>query len=70
MKASQMSKPLKGDNAVTVIFIKSFKEPAPTTDYSANIKQILDQRKSRSDYELQNALKEKANVEDNRGRFY
>lgn len=70
MKAAQMSKPLKGDNGVTVVFVKSFKEPAPTTDYSANIKQVSDQRKSRSDYELQNALKEKANVEDNRGKFY
>ncbi|MBL0138661.1 MAG: peptidylprolyl isomerase [Bacteroidetes bacterium] len=70
MKASQFSKPIKGDNGVTAVFIKSFTEPAPTTDYSANIKQVLEQRKSRSDYELQNALKEKANIEDNRGRFY
>lgn len=70
MKASQMSKPLKGENCVCAVFVKSFTEPPATTDYSANIKQVLDQRKSRSDYEVQNALKEKANIEDNRGRFY
>lgn len=70
MKQGQTSKPLKGDNGVTVVMVKSFTEPAATTDYSANAKQVLDQRKSRSEYEIQNALKEKADIQDNRGRFY
>ena len=70
LKAGQITKPLKGDNGVSQVLVKSFKEPIPTKDYSANLKQLADQRKSRSDYEVFNALKEKANIEDNRGKFY
>jgi len=70
MKAGQTSKPIKGENSVAVIMVKSFTTPPATTDYSANIKQLQDQRKSRSDYEVQNTLKEKANIEDNRAKFY
>jgi peptidyl-prolyl cis-trans isomerase D len=70
LKANQMSKPIKGENGVTQVFIKSINEPAPVKDFSVNMKQIADQRKSRSDYEAYNALKEKANIEDNRGKFY
>lgn len=68
-KANQLTKPVKGDNGVAVVFVKSLIEPQPTKDYSNNLKQIADQRKSRSDYEVFNALKEKANIEDNRGKF-
>ncbi len=70
MQAGQVSKPIAGDNGVTVLFVQSFTEPAATTDYSGNIKQLVDQRRSRSEYEVFNALKEKANIEDNRGKFY
>lgn len=70
MKAGQTSKPIKGENSVAVIMVKSFTTPPATTDYSANIKQLQDQRKSRSDYEVQNTLKEKANIADNRAKFY
>ena len=70
MKAGQTSKAIKGENSVAVIMVKSFTTPPATTDYSANIKQLQDQRKSRSDYEVQNTLKEKANIEDNRAKFY
>jgi len=70
LKAGQLSKPLKGENAIVIVQLKEIKDLATTTDYSANVKQLADQRKNRSDYELFNALKEKANVEDNRGKFY
>ncbi len=70
MKSGQVSQPIKGDNGVAVVMVKSFQEPPATTDYSANIKSVADTRKARSDYEVFNALKEKANVEDNRGKFY
>lgn len=70
LKAGQLSKPVKGDNAVTVLSIKEFKEPAPAPDLSPTAKQIADQRKNRSDYEVFNALKEKAEIVDNRGKFY
>ena len=70
MKANQLSKPIKGENAVYVVFVKSFTEPPATNDYSSILKQLTDSRRSRSDYEVFNALKEKANIEDNRGKFY
>ncbi len=70
LKTNQISKPIKGENAVIVVLVKSFKEPAPSKDYSAIIKQLGDQHRSRSDYEVFNALKEKAGIEDNRGKFY
>ena len=70
LKANQISKPIKGENAVFQIVVKSFKEAAPTKEYTSNIKQLSDQLKSRSENEVFNALKEKANIEDNRGKFY
>ena len=69
-KANTLSKPIIGDNGVFQFFTKSFKEPSPTTDYSAIIKQLGDQHRQQSDYEVFNSLKEKANIEDNRGKFY
>lgn len=70
LKAGQLSKPVAGDNGVCVLYVKSFTEPAPTTDYSSSGKQLSEQRRARSEYEVSNALKEAANVEDNRGKFY
>jgi len=70
MKQGTLSKPVKSESGVIVLFVKSITAPAAITDYSTNIKQIVDQRRSRSEYEVFNALKEKANIEDNRGKFY
>jgi peptidyl-prolyl cis-trans isomerase D len=70
LKVNQVSPPLKGDNGVCVVVIKSIKEPPANADVSANKKQVAEQRKGRADYEVFNALKEKANVEDNRGKFF
>ncbi|MBP6335700.1 MAG: SurA N-terminal domain-containing protein, partial [Bacteroidia bacterium] len=70
MKQGQLSKPIIGENGVTVVFVKAFTEPAAITDYTGNVKQVLDQRRSRSEYEVFNALKDKAEIEDNRGKFY
>lgn len=70
MKAGQTSKPIRGENAVFVVAVDKFTEPAAAKDYVSNQKQLADQRKQRSEYEVFNALKEKANVQDNRGKFY
>ncbi|MEO8211400.1 MAG: peptidylprolyl isomerase, partial [bacterium] len=70
MKPGQLSKPMKGETAVCVVLLKDIKNLATTTDYAPNAKQMADQRKQRGDYEVFNALKEKANVEDYRGKFY
>ncbi len=70
LKPGALSKPLKGNSGVYVVVVESFTEPKPTKDYSENKIGILSNLKSRAEYELFNALKEKANIEDNRGRFY
>jgi len=57
-------------NGVFVVSVDKFNEPAEQKDFSIQQKQVADQHKQRSEYEVFNALKEKANVEDNRGKFY
>ena len=69
MKTGQTSKAIKGENSVAVIMVKSFNTPVETKDYSANMKQLKEQRNSRSEYEVLNTLKEKASIEDNRAKF-
>ena len=70
LKQGQLSKPIKGENGVYMVTVKSMTEPAAAKDFDNNRRQILEQRKGRSEYEVFNALKEKANIEDNRGKFY
>ena len=70
MKANELSKPIKGESGVYAVSVDSFTEPAPTKDYSENKKQLMQALGSRTNYEVFNALKEKANIEDNRGKFY
>ncbi len=69
-KEGELSKPVKGENGVFVFTVLKFIDPAPVKEYETNRKQLLDSRKGRSEYEVFNALKEKANIEDNRGKFY
>ena len=68
-KEGQISQPVKGENAVVVFTVKAFNKPE-SKDFMASGKQLLDQRKSRSEYELFNALKDNAEIIDNRGRIY
>lgn len=70
MKAGQLSKPIKGETGVYVILAETFNEPPAAADFSANKKSLMQSLGSRSTYEVFNALKEKANVEDRRGKFY
>lgn len=70
MKQGQLSKAIAGDNGVCVVFVKSFTEPPAVKDYSESMNQLRDQRRQRSEYEVQAALKEAAEIEDDRGRFY
>lgn len=70
LKQGQVSKPIKGESGVFVVMVENFTEPAPVKDYTDNKKQLIQQLGSRSSYEIFNALKEKADVVDNRGKFY
>ena len=70
LKPNKISEPIKGDAGVFVVQITSITEPAATKDYKTNQTQKQQALKQRVDYELFEALKDKANVEDNRAKFY
>jgi peptidylprolyl isomerase/peptidyl-prolyl cis-trans isomerase D len=70
MEAGKMSAPIKGEAVVAVAEVTKFNEPQGQADVSAVRNQKLATLKQRSEFEVQNALKEKANIEDNRGKFY
>lgn len=70
MKAGALSKPLKGQVGVYVVMVTNFTEPTMPKDFKEQQKQTAQQVQSRAQYEVFNALKEKANITDNRGRFY
>ncbi|MES2838337.1 MAG: SurA N-terminal domain-containing protein [Bacteroidota bacterium] len=69
-KPNMVSKPIKGFNGVYVVKVNSVTAPAAITDFKQIQAQIMQANKSRVDYELFEALKEKANVVDNRGKFF
>ena len=70
MKAGTLTKPMKGQAGVYMIQIVSFKEATLPKDFKEQQKQMAQQLQGRSQYEVFNALREKANITDNRGRFY
>jgi peptidyl-prolyl cis-trans isomerase D len=70
LKQGSISKPVKGNAGVFVVQMTQITEPPAVKDYKAPQAQALTNIKNRADYELFNALKDKAKVEDNRGRFY
>ncbi|MEP7168566.1 MAG: SurA N-terminal domain-containing protein [Bacteroidota bacterium] len=70
LKQGQLSKPIKGESGVYAVQVDSFTEPPAMKDFTENKKQMIQQLGGRAAYEVFNALKEKANVVDNRGKFY
>ena len=69
MKAGATSKAIKGDNGVFVVNVSSVKEAVLPQDFKGKQKEIEQMNTGRVDYELFDALKEKANIEDHRGKF-
>ena len=69
MKAGTTSKPLKGDNGVFVVNVASVKEAVLPQDFKGKQLEIERMNAGRVDYELFDALKEKAGIEDHRGKF-
>jgi peptidyl-prolyl cis-trans isomerase D len=72
MKSGQTSAPLKGQNGVYVVNIASQTEPqAPTAvDLKGDAARALQGVQQRSQYEVFNALREKADITDSRAKFY
>lgn len=69
MKAGLISKPIKGDNGVFVVSVASVNEGTLPKDFKNKQKELEQMSGGRVDYELYDALKEKANIEDHRGKF-
>ena len=66
----QMSTPIVGNSGVYVVSTESIKESPAPKDYTALKKQLESQLQPRADFEVYNALKELAEIEDNRAKFY
>lgn len=69
-KSGTLVKPMKGENGVVVAQLNKLTDAPAVTDYKQAAMQISQQMTGRVDYEMFEALKEKANIEDNRANFY
>ena len=66
----QVSKPVVGNSGVYVVSTEEIKNSAAPKDFTALKKQIEGQLQPRANFEVFNALKELADIEDNRSKFY
>lgn len=66
----QVSSPIIGNNGVYVVSVSDLKVPSTAKNYSSLKQQMEPQIKSRANFEVYNALKELAEIEDNRVKFY
>lgn len=69
-KTGSVSKPFKGNTGVFVLVVDSISNPAAAPDLKMVKKQFEDQAGQRSFNDIFGALKEKADITDNRGKFY
>lgn len=69
-KAGEMSKPIKGNQAVFMVIPESFTKASPKDDYTTEKRIIQNTFISRVQREVNEALKKKAEIEDNRLLFY
>ena len=70
VEQGQLSNPVVGNSGVYVVSTEAIKESAAPKDYSALKKQLESQLQPRANIEVYNALKELAEIEDNRSKFY
>lgn len=69
VKAGQMSKATAGDAGVFVVAVSNIEQAPATQDYRPEQRRLEDEISSRSDYEVLNVLKEKAQIEDHKSRI-
>lgn len=70
MKAKTLSKPLTGKEGVIVVYVDTKTDAPAQKDYKAQQTQQASQLSSRVDYEVYDALKKNANVEEHLVKFY
>ena len=68
LKQNSISKPVKGEQGVYVITVDKVNEK-PVKDFKATQKNLTASISSRVDYEVYNALRKMANIEDHKARF-
>lgn len=69
MKTGTTSKAIKGDNGVFIVNVVSVTEAVLPADFKGKQQEIERMNNGRVDYEMFDALKEKAGIEDHRGKF-
>ena len=70
MEKGQLSNPVLGNNGVYVVYADDFIASTAPKDLTALKKQLEGQLQPRANFEATNALKELADIEDNRAKFY
>jgi peptidylprolyl isomerase/peptidyl-prolyl cis-trans isomerase D len=70
MVVGDISSPIKGDQGVYVVYLDSKSEAPAQTEFGANTSILNSSLSSRVDYEVFEALKEKADITDNRSKFF
>ncbi len=70
LKQGELSKPIKGNSGVYVVFVNEIIEAQELPNYNMMMMQMANGFTSRVRYELYNALVENADIVDNRGLFY
>lgn len=70
MEIGDISKAIKGDQGVYVVYLDSRSEAPAQADYRNSASMLNSSLASRVDYEVFEALKEKAEIVDNRAKFF
>ena len=70
LKQNETSKPVAGESGVYVLTIEKITEPPPTADFSMTKKQAQNNYSYRADMEPIEAMKKKAEIKDNRAKFF
>jgi peptidyl-prolyl cis-trans isomerase D len=70
IEKGQLSKPVKGNNGVYVVYADDFIASKAPKDLTSLKKQLDGQIKPRANFEAINALRELTDIEDNRAKFY
>lgn len=70
LKPNTESEPFEGQSAVVIVEPLNFIPAPEIADYASYKKQLLQQRESREDYDINEVIKEAADVKDERYKFF
>lgn len=70
LKPNEMSKPIKGNQAVYLLIADQINKAAPKDDYTTEKRMMMNAFSTRSQREINDALKKRADITDQRLMFY